>query len=421
MITLDRRHRRWPVVVVLLVVITLVVGALGWRVADTADTEDAPAVGTGPTGAAFYEPSEARVASGEHGSVIWSRSLGTRASGATTHLVLYRSTSAKGETVPVSGVVTVPDGEPPPGGWPVIAWGHGTTGMADECAPSRTLLEDGAGGAGSRTLGPSAAMVADGYAVVSTDYEGLGTPGPHPYLMGQSAGAAMADLVLAAGEITPDLSEDWVAVGHSQGGQAALFTSRFTGAYTPGLRLRGIVALAPPSQLGFVVEMLGRPEQTAPGQGATASTTSTSVFLGPMLVSAARTAEGVSVEDVVSARGQGIVPHLESRCLPGLSRDDSLGGMELRDFVSAGADLSRVRRTVGTNDAAELHPHVPVLLVQGSEDSAVPKLLTDRLAKQLEDRGADVEYLTLPGEGHISMLDAGRAEVTTWVREAFAG
>src|SRR6202140_4043796 len=36
--------------------------------------------------------------------------------------ILYRSRTANGEDVAVSGVVLIPDGKPPAGGWPVICW-----------------------------------------------------------------------------------------------------------------------------------------------------------------------------------------------------------------------------------------------------------------------------------------------------------
>lgn len=359
----------------------------------------------GPEGAGFYEPGPGQVAAGEHGSLIWSREVVTGPTiGGTTHLVLYRSTSAKGETVAVSGVVSTPAGEPPEDGWPVVAWGHGTTGMADRCAPSRSAVDQQTGVYGASMDRVTAGLVEDGYAVVRTDYEGLGTPGPHPYLMGQSAGAAMADIVLAAHELTPDLADEWLAMGHSQGGQAALFTSRFTGAYTPGLDLQGIVALAPPSQLGAVVRM--------------GSTSSTSTFLGPLLVAAARTGDE-PLEQVVSPQGRDLLPQLEERCIAELYRTDSFGGIDLEEFLAPDVDLERLAGVVGTNDAAEVNPTVPVMLVHGGEDTTVPQLLSDRLAEQYRDRGADLEYVRLPGADHISMLEEAAPTVHAWVAGAF--
>lgn len=410
-------RRRWLLVAAAVVVVLLAALVL-WRAGD----DDVPGAPQGPAGAAFYSTSAEQLSAGRHGSLIWSRRVVDGPTiGGTTHLVMYRSTDAKGEPVAVSGVVSVPAGEPPQGGWPVISWGHGTTGMADECAPSRSLVDQQTGVYTAAMDRATADLVGDGYAVARTDYEGLGTPGPHPYLMGQSAGAAMTDIVLAAHELSPDLSPRWVAMGHSQGAQAALFTSRFTTGYSPGLDLAGIVALAPPSQLGVVVEMAdgGRPAGTTAQERAAAADAG-SGFLGPLIVSAARVA-GVPEEDVVSPAGRRLLPQLEDRCIAELFRQDSFGGMDLPTFLRDDADLSRIRRVVGANDAAELHPQVPVLVVHGTKDTTVPPLLSDRLAEQYEAQGADLTYERVPGADHISVLEEAAADVSAWVSEAFDG
>lgn len=411
-----RRHPGWGALAVLLVVVLVVVTAR-W-VTTPSETDDPTA--RGPEGNAFYQPGAAQVAAGDHGSTIWTRRVVSGPTiGGTTRLLLYRSTGAKGETVPVSGVLTVPDGEPPEGGWPVISWGHGTTGMADDCAPSRLRVDPTTGVYATAMDETTTQLVERGYAVVRTDYEGLGTPGHHPYLMGGSAGAAMADIVLAAREVEPDLSRRWLAMGHSQGAHAALFTSRHTGAYTPGLDLVGIVALAPPSQLGAVIGMLDRPEE-ATTDGAGGDEESSTAFLGPLVVSGARAA-GIPAADVLSERGRELLPQLEQRCIAGLQGTDSLGGIAPRDFLDPTADLSEVEEVVGANDPSALTPQVPVLIVQGGQDEVVPQGLTDRLAGHFEDRGSDVEYVVEPRASHLSVLEQGSPGVHAWVEEAFGG
>lgn len=413
-----RRHPWWAAVALLLV-LALVLVVARWAASGGEDDDGQPP--RGPEGSAFYEPSSEQVAGGEHGSVIWSRPIVSGPTiGGSTHLVLYRSTGAKGETVPVSGVVTVPEGEAPEGGWPVVSWGHGTTGMADDCAPSRSQVDQTTGVYTSVMDEVTTGLVEQGYAVVRTDYEGLGTPGPHPYLMGRSAGASMADIVLAARELEPDLSTRWVAMGHSQGAHAALFTGEFTGAYTPGLDLEAIVALAPPSQLGAVVGLLDEPEESTTDGPRVEDSTSSSVFLGPLVVSGARVA-GVPVEDVVSEEGQKHLPDLERRCIAELQGKDSLGGIAPRDFLDPDADLSEVEDVVEANDPAVLTPEVPVMIAQGGQDEAVPKMLTDRLVEQYENRDVDVDHVGKPRASHLSVLDEAASEVDAWVEEAFGG
>ena len=133
-----------------------------------------------PAGTAFYTPPA--LSRGTHGDLIWSRALDGSAvlpSAARNELVLYRTTAVDGSDVAVSGMVAVPKGTPPHGGWPVVTWAHGTTGDAPQCAPSRYPA--------SGSLYPYLKIaddvlddfVAHGYAVVQTDYEGQGTPGVH--------------------------------------------------------------------------------------------------------------------------------------------------------------------------------------------------------------------------------------------------
>ena len=57
-----------------------------------------------------------------------------------TKLVLYSSRTPQGKQTAVSGSVSVPEGKAPKRGWPVITWAHGTTGVADVCAPSRNSV-----------------------------------------------------------------------------------------------------------------------------------------------------------------------------------------------------------------------------------------------------------------------------------------
>src|SRR3954470_570292 len=95
--------------------------------------------------------------------------------GGASHVVLYSSKAPNGDIVPVSGIVTVPKGKAPKGGFPVVSWAHGTTGIADGCAPSRYAGDAPASQNVTDFRSQASAWVKDGYAVVQTDYAGLGT------------------------------------------------------------------------------------------------------------------------------------------------------------------------------------------------------------------------------------------------------
>src|SRR5690606_37645715 len=93
-------------------------------------------------------------------------------------------------------------------------------------------------------------MLSRGFIIAATDYPGLGTVGPHPYLVGVSEGRAVIDSVRAARELREAHAGDrFVVWGHSQGGQAALFTGELSASYAPELKLLGVAAAAPATDL----------------------------------------------------------------------------------------------------------------------------------------------------------------------------
>jgi acetyl esterase/lipase len=127
--------------------------------------------------------------------------------------ILYHSHSAAGEDVATSGVVLFPDAKPPAGGWPVIAWAHSLNGVARDCAPSldRNLQH-----------GPFLSMyVRLGYAVVATDYTGLGTSYRSAFADMPSNALDMIYSIPAARHAVPQLGPRWIAMGTGEGGMAA--------------------------------------------------------------------------------------------------------------------------------------------------------------------------------------------------------
>ena len=134
----------------------------------------------------------------------------------------------------------------------MVSWAHGTTGIADSCAPSRTPK-----GPYTFYAAPQfGAWLKAGYAIANTDYEGLGTPGVHPYLVGRSEGRGVVDIVRASRQLDGRLARRYVIAGHSQGGHAALFAAAIGPKWAPELRLRGVAAFAPASHLGLLSRAL---------------------------------------------------------------------------------------------------------------------------------------------------------------------
>lgn len=175
----------------------------------------------------------------------------------------YRSTNAQDRTrlVAVSAEVMIPQGTPPAGGWPVLAWAHGTSGIGLTCAPSVM----GIGGPQARFYG---AWLRRGYAVVATDYPGLGEPGAPLYLDSRSEAMAVLDSVRAARRRFSALSGHVVLMGHDQGAQAVLAAASLAGSYAPSLQIKGAIALGAPyfdGDSGHILTHAHGPHRFAPG------------------------------------------------------------------------------------------------------------------------------------------------------------
>lgn len=395
------RGRVWAWAAAIILACTAIVPSLTH--AGTAIAEQAQSVPRGPKGDAFYYPPD-RLLDGPHGSVIWARHLDGSAAlpEAENWLVLYRSRTPDGETVAVSGTVAIPHGTPPEGGWPVLSWTHGTTGVADICAPSRDSATHPAHGYLELMDQTVAKWVERGYAVTKTDYLGLGATGPHGYLIGVPEARAAADITLAAHELSRGLSPQWIVNGHSQGGQAALFTAQVGDRWAQGLDLVGSVAIAPPSQMSVTLPVA----RQFPFEGAGG-------FM-PLIIRGVETATDLQTNEILTPKAWDLLPHADDRCLAQLSQPDSWGTMKTNEVFKKGADMSEFDAVIKDNDTAYLGPEVPVLLLQGGQDQKVQHYWTDMLYAQLTARGTPVEYRLYPEKDHRGVVAASFEDAAAW-------
>jgi pimeloyl-ACP methyl ester carboxylesterase len=169
--------------------------------------------------------------------------------------ILYSSRSIAADApIAVSGAIYLPPGPAPAGGWPVVAWAHGTVGVADACAPSLA-------GESARNVAYLNRWLAAGVAVVASDYEGLGAPGMHPYMNFRAEARGVLDAVRAALAAEPRLSNRVVMVGHSQGSGAAIGAAYLAPQYASDVHVLGVVAT------GLVIQMVdpgGAPQLAIP-------------------------------------------------------------------------------------------------------------------------------------------------------------
>ncbi len=362
-------------------------------------------------GDAFYQP-PVPLPAGTHGDLIRQTPLDNAAalpSAARNVLVLYLTDGLDGKPVAVSGTVAIPKGTPPAGGWPVVSWAHGTTGDAPRCTPSRDTGTDRIHeylGVAERALDT---LVAHGYAVVQTDYEGQGTPGQHPYLVGEAEGRDVLDIVRAARQLDPHLGTRFVIAGHSEGGLAALFAAALAPSWTPDLTLLGAAAFAPASHLDLLVSFMQTYSQ--PLEAAE---------FGSLLLEAyAETYADVKPQTFLTPKAYAMLAETKTRCVT----DDPgyWASTPPASTIRPGADLSQLVAAAEKNDPAALHIAVPTLLLQGEGDRTVTPPLTAAVRKKLCASGTSIDLISYPGASHVGVLHPGMADALAWFDDRFAG
>jgi len=351
-----------------------------------------------PSGRAFYVPPDP-LPTASPGDVIWSAPF-RAIPGAKAWKVLYHSRAVDGSDVAVSGVIVAPDDAAPSGGRPVISWAHGTHGIADKCAPSRT--------ADMVSRLPSIGkLVAQGYVVVATDYEGLGTPGTHPYLVGESEAHGVLDIARAARRLRGTGANKKTFVwGQSQGGQAALFAGEIAPTYAPDVDLLGVISGAPvtdatamfpaaatiPDTLGFAVMAII-------GMSAAYPDAKVADVLTPAALTQSKIVDEKCYDDVLKAFSKPV------------------------DQVIAHnpADVPPFPAIFATDSTGRTATHAPMLVYQGLSDSVVYKIFTDKYVQKACALGNTVEYKTFSGKDHYEENDAAEKDVLEWMQARLGG
>lgn len=343
----------------------------------------------------------------ERGSLVSKTEMGhndfaVRVLGATATRVVYRSTSSSGGAgTDVSGVVYTPKGAPPEGGWPIVSVGHGTTGVTDECAPSLYPNLLGA-------IGVVAPFLERGMVVTVTDYEGVGTPGPHPYLDPDAAAYNVVDAVRAARNVVPEAGTQWGAIGNSQGGQA-VWAAAERSDYGDGLELVGSAALSP------VLDM-------SPMFDAGRVNTLPQTLLTPFLV------EGLQVSNPAIAESEFVRGALETdrraltACtdLLGVQKAEAAARLTAADSAPE-TESSRVAMADWLRSVAlpRRPSTVPLLVVAGAQDQLVePKWTQDAVGRACS-MGDIVQLRVEPDQGHSDQ--AAVADGVSWLTDRFAG
>ena len=328
---------------------------------------------------------------------------------ATAERILYTSTSGiDGKTaIIVSGALFTPEGEPPAEGWPVVSWGHGTVGVADVCAPSWS-------GRPWRDVTYLSAWLAEGFAIVASDYEGLGTPGRHPYLVTRSAGQPLLDAARAVVGDGSGLRNQVVLVGQSQGGGAVVTAAGLAADYAPDLNVIGTVATG--AGLIDIQSARAFAEMAGPvGDPDPTTAYALLIALGLEILP-----EPVAAEAVLSDGAKRLLNQAKVRCIDGLEYDAYMAGLRWATSVSPEGWDVIAQHQAGLNAPFSGY-RAPVFLGSGETDIDVPLPAQTALAGMICQSGASVQHHIYQGLDHSGAVNASLKDSVPFVRQLMSG
>jgi alpha-beta hydrolase superfamily lysophospholipase len=353
---------------------------------------------------AFYTPPAAVPAT--PGALVRSEPF-TRAvpKGARAWRILYTTTRDDTTRAVASALVVAPTA-PATRPRPVIAWAHGTTGFATRCAPS--LLDQPFAAGGLPALDQ---VVARGFVVVATDYVGLGTAGPEPYLVGRPAARSVLDAVRAAHRMHElRLAGQTVVWGYSQGGAAALWTGILAPTYAPDAHVVGVAAIAPASELTAIA-------------GALRATPAGDVVAGDLASAYAAIYPDVRFDDVVAPAARDAVRAAAGRCVERAETLEQAGGGSAGPALAAGATAGSFGARLQAN-IPNGRIDAPLLIAQGTADTLVPPSAQLAYVRRRCGQGQQLDYRTYGGYDHVSIVRASASplvpDLLGWTRDRIA-
>ena len=301
---------------------------------------------------------------------------------ASAEVLTYVTTDTFGEKALSTGTVFLPPGTAPEGGWPVISWAHGTSGLGDTCAPS--LIGPSYA---ERDLPYLANWLAQGYAIVASDYAGLGTPGLATYLDGRTTAHNVVDMVKAGRSHNEDLSRSWVAVGQSQGAGAAIYTARYATEFGgPDLDYRGAVGTGTPAYIEKLVSIGG------PGVPPVELPSGLTAYVAYIGASLRYAHPELGLDDILTPLGKKYADLAETTCVSDF--EAQLDGVTIGDFFTA--PLTGLPNFTAVLDDYMAMPETgfdkPFFMGNGLQDIDVPFPTTAAYVARLTANGQPVTF-----------------------------
>ncbi|MEV5834859.1 lipase family protein [Nocardia sp. NPDC052112] len=315
-------------------------------------------------------------------------------SDATGSVIEYWMRGSRGMTQPASGALYIPAGTPPPSGWPIIAYDHGTSGLGPRCGGQSDPLAHPAQTVAGDEDALLQFLTSRGFAVVAPDYLGLGVfdTGTHPYLGIETEATATIDLVRAARSTHPELSRTWAVIGTSQGGQAALGTAHRQVTDAPDLDFRGTVAIDPESDVEKLAPLFG------PGTPTPAVIADGFMDLFVSILAGLRADRPeVSVDEYLTAGGRSVLDSVGAMCTPQIM--DAVRGLNIGDLLAKPLSVAPMPAAADAYMAVPTSGYdAPILLCVNVTDTTVPSPLHAALVAQLAAAGVDFHTVFSTGK-----------------------
>ncbi|MFI9509513.1 lipase family protein [Nocardia sp. NPDC052566] len=296
--------------------------------------------------------------------------------------ITYLTEDVAGGRAAARGLVFLPGGPAPEGGWPIVSWDHGTNGLGASCGLTSSN--------GAPYDSPLLRRLNEvGYAVVATDYLGLSkiSAQVHPYQHLRTEATASIDIVRAARRAVPELSNDWAVFGVSQGGTAALATGNLAPSYAPELNFHGTAALAPGTQLDRMLPSFG---PAVPNLGPINGVAS---IFAAVLSGMVSNPTGFDIHPYLTARGEQVLRDLSTRCVPEWA--DTLGSNSLGSLLARPLDTPEFQRFAHSYLATPVAGYrQPIFIGHGIRDLEAPLPLTLALLQQFDAAGTKYEFQT---------------------------
>ncbi len=326
-------------------------------------------------------------------------------------VMTYKMLGVSGQETQATSLVFTPKTVPPIGGWPIVVWAHGTTGVADQCAPSRNKITDS-------TLDLISKLLNAGYVVVAPDYEGLGDPGgqAHPFLNLKSEGYSITDAVVAARNwLGKKASKQWLTVGHSQGGQAALGAAQY--AARANIDYKGTVAVAPASNLSTIFAFGNQYAETQTSVADKIGTYASLNTYAALIVAGMQGYKNpATYNQVFQTDSAAVAPVAATKCSNevGIDFGNSMGAYAAKNSGSiAGYGLIQPNfmqvPAIATFIATTSQPltvkvETPIKIYQGLADTTVPYIATDALVAAANKNETKISYITSPAWTHSTVM-----------------